>query len=849
MMDPDANIEALHQRIRELEKEASQQKKTAQMLRKQNVYLTALHETTLGLIRRLDVTDVLKTIIRHTASLAGTQHSFLYLYDEKEDVLRLKIGLGIYQNQIGYVIRRGEGVAGRVFNTASSLVINDYRSWEGRHSNSIWKSVRAVAALPLKSGHQMVGVIGALYTQAGQKFEDEILDLLNPFAELVSIALDNARLHLNLQKELQDRIQAEAALQEKEATMRSILQAAPLGIGMVNNFKDRVIVWTNAKFTAMLGYSPEELKGRPASRLYVSKNEFERVGRVKHPEMKAKGVGSLEAHMQHKDGRAIAVLLSSALINPEDPNSEVVFTALDITARKAVENSLRESEERFRELAELMPEVIFEMEMDGRLTFANRKAYDRFGYSKEELQQGLNAFDLMVPEDKDRAILNHSRIIAGENLGLNEYRARRKDGSIFPVIVRSAAILQAGKPIGLRGFMIDITERKKVEEQLQQVQRMEALGTLAGGIAHDFNNLMMGIQGNASLALLDLDRQHPNYERLRSIEQQVKKATDLTRQMLGLARGGKYEVSPHNLNDVINDCVRMFSRTKKEIAVYKKFENPLWTVKIDRGQIDQVLLNIFVNAWQAMPGGGSLYIQSENVILEEAYVTPHNVRPGNYVKVTITDTGIGMHKKILNRVFDPFFTAKEKERGTGLGLASAYGIIQNHQGIITADSQAGQGATFSVCLPASEVKIKQIVPPEIKIDSGAETVLLVDDEDIIVDVGSHMLKKMGYTVFAAHSGREALDVFEAQGHRIDIVILDMIMPDLSGSATFDRIRTMNPDTKVLLASGYSRDGQAEDIINRGCDGFIQKPFDMEQLSDKLRKVLGTKTHDATGKLE
>ena len=837
-MDPDANIEALHQRIRELEKEASQQKKTAQTLRKQNVYLTALHETTLGLIRRLDVTDVLKTIIRHTASLAGTQHSFLYLYDDKEDVLRLKIGRGMYQNQIGYVIRRGEGVAGRVFDTASSLVINDYRSWEGRHSNSIWKSVRAMAALPLKSGHQMVGVIGALYTEAGQKFEDEILDLLNPFAELVSIALDNARLHRNLQKELQDRIQAEAALQAKEATMRSILQAAPLGIGMVNNFKDRTIVWTNAKFTEMLGYSPEELKGRHASCLYVSRNEFERVGRVKHPEMKTKGVGCLEARMQHKDGRAIAVLLSSALIDSENPNSEVVFTTLDITARKAVENSLRESEERFRELAELMPEVIFEIDLDGRLTFANRKAFDRFGYSKEELPQGLNAFDLIAPEDRDRAMRNLRRIIAGENLGLNEYRALRNDGSTFPVIIRSAPILQAGQPIGLRGFMIDITERKKVEDQLQQVQRMEALGTLAGGIAHDFNNLMMGIQGNASLALLDTDRQHPNYEKLRSIEQQVKKATDLTRQMLGLARGGKYEVSPHNLNEVINDCVRMFSRTKKEIAVYKKFENPLWTVKIDRGQIDQILLNIFVNAWQAMPGGGSLYIQSKNVILEEAFVKPHNVRPGNYVKVTITDTGIGMHKKILNRVFDPFFTTKAKERGTGLGLASAYGIIQNHQGLITADSQAGQGATFSFFLPASEVKIKQIVRPEVKIDSGAETVLLVDDENIIVDVGSHMLKKMGYTVLAAHGGREALDVFEVHGHRIDIVILDMIMPDLSGSATFDRIRTMNPDTKVLLASGYSLNGQAEDIINRGCDGFIQKPFDMEQLSNKLREILG-----------
>lgn len=487
-----------------------------------------------------------------------------------------------------------------------------------------------------------------------------------------------------------------------------------------------------------------------------------------------------------------------------------------------------------------MPEVIFEMDLHGNLSFANRKAFDQFGYTKEEFREGLKAFDLIVPEDKQQAIRNFRRIIRGENLGLNEYRALRKDGSVFPIIIRSAPITHEGKTIGLRGFIIDITERKRVEERLQQVQRMEALGTLAGGIAHDFNNLMMGIQGNASLALLDIDRGHPNHEKLTNIELQVKKATELTRQMLGLARGGKYEVSPHNINDVINNCVRMFSRTKKEIVIYKKFETEPWTVKIDRGQIDQVLLNILVNAWQAMPDGGDLYIQTANVSLKAAFVKPHDIRPGQYVKVSIADTGIGMDQKTLSRVFDPFFTTKEKERGTGLGLASAYGIVQNHGGIITVESERGQGATFAFYLPATESSVIETEAPKKEFDGGAETILLVDDEEIIVDVTAHMLEKMGYKVHSAGGGKEALNVFKQNRREIDLVILDMIMPDLSGSDTFDRLKEINPDVKVLLASGYSLNGQAEEIIRRGCDGFIQKPFDMRQLSDKLRDILEKK---------
>lgn len=391
--------------------------------------------------------------------------------------------------------------------------------------------------------------------------------------------------------------------------------------------------------------------------------------------------------------------------------------------------------------------------------------------------------------------------------------------------------------IGVVEFVRDISEQKQAEAQLQQAQKMEAIGTLAGGIAHDFNNLLMGIQGRTSLIQSEIDPTHPFYEHLEQIENCVRGAADLTKQLLGFARAGKYEIKPTDLNEVVAETVRMFGRTKKEISIYKKYADDLWTVEVDRSQIGQVLLNIFVNAWQAMPRGGDLYIQTENVTLSEKDTHLDEVKSGRYVKVSITDSGIGMPKDSLEKIFDPFFTTKEKGRGTGLGLASAYGIIRNHNGWITAESQKGHGSTFTILLPATD----RVVPtqPTIinHIQPGSETVLLVDDEQMILGVGCGMLEKMGYTVMTAGSGIEAVEIYSTEKERIDMVILDMIMPDLSGAETFDRLKQLNPEIKVLLSSGYSLDGKAADILNRGCRGFIQKPFGMRQLSEKIRAVI------------
>jgi nitrogen-specific signal transduction histidine kinase len=391
----------------------------------------------------------------------------------------------------------------------------------------------------------------------------------------------------------------------------------------------------------------------------------------------------------------------------------------------------------------------------------------------------------------------------------------------------------------------DITERKraeeerrKLEEHLQRIEKLESIGTLAGGIAHDFNNLLMGIQGYASLMLLDIDTSHPHYERLKRMEQLVGSGADLTKQLLGFARGGRYEVKATDMNDIVEKTSSMFGRTKKEITIHRKYGRGLWPVEVDRGQMEQVFMNLYVNAWQAMPGGGELYLETEGVLLEADESFPYTVEPGRYVKVTVTDTGTGMDEKTKERIFDPFFTTKEMGRGTGLGLATVYGIIKGHRGMINVYSEPGHGTTFRLYLPASEKAVEEEKTLSGAIAGGTETILLVDDERMILEVSRELLESMGYRVYAAGSGQEAIAVYMEKRRGIDLVILDMIMPGLSGGETFDRLKGINPEIKVLLSSGYSINGKAQTIMDRGCDGFLQKPFQLENLSRKVREVLG-----------
>jgi two-component system cell cycle sensor histidine kinase/response regulator CckA len=324
---------------------------------------------------------------------------------------------------------------------------------------------------------------------------------------------------------------------------------------------------------------------------------------------------------------------------------------------------------------------------------------------------------------------------------------------------------------------------------------------------------------------------------LRQVETIIRDAANLTRELLGLARGGKYEVKATNINRLINMSADLFGRTKKEIRIYLSLQKDLWTVEVDRSQIEQVLLNLFVNASQAMPKGGDLHVETQNVNLDSYYTQLYSISPGRFIRISVTDTGVGMDGETLKRIFDPFFTTKEMGKGTGLGLASAYGIIRNHSGIINVYSEKERGTTFNIYLPISDKAIPEEIHLPDEIMTGTETILLVDDEETILRIGEEILERLGYQVLTAKSGDEAIHIYEQYHEQIALVILDMIMPDISGGDIFDRLKIIDHRVTVLLSSGYSLNGQAKKIMDRGCRGFIQKPYSASDLSRKLRAIL------------
>jgi CheY-like chemotaxis protein len=366
---------------------------------------------------------------------------------------------------------------------------------------------------------------------------------------------------------------------------------------------------------------------------------------------------------------------------------------------------------------------------------------------------------------------------------------------------------------------------------------MEAIGTLAGGIAHDFNNLLSVVQGNVSLMLFDIDPAHPHFENLKTIEKQVRSGAELTRQLLGYARKGRYYVKAISLNEVVRETSATFGKARKDIVIQTDLEDGPCPIEADRGQIEQVLLNLYVNAADAMPTGGTLTVQTAHVTHEEIQSKVYEPKPGEYVLLRVSDTGSGMNEETRRRLFEPFFTTKAMGRGTGLGLASAYGIVKGHGGYIDVESQEGKGSTFRIFFPATKKEIEHTVYLSGDLVTGSGTILLVDDEELVLATAAKVLKRLGYAVIEARSGREAVELYQGNKDRVDMVVLDMIMPEMGGGEVFDKIKEIDPGVKVLLSSGYSIDSQAKEILARGCRGFIQKPFSVKEFSSAVKVVL------------
>jgi two-component system cell cycle sensor histidine kinase/response regulator CckA len=630
-----------------------------------------------------------------------------------------------------------------------------------------------------------------------------------------------------------ERLQAEQARRDSEELYRHLFAVEPDALLFVDT-ETFAILDVNDAAVRLWGYSRDELLGMPAYQLSAEPDSTKRVLRDGNTHV------PLRYH-RRKDGTVFPVEINTATFPWR--GRRVQFGAIrDISERVRAEQDLRESHELFTAVLDSLNNHIYVSDLDSHeVLFMNKAMKDTFGHDLvgRKCWEVLRHMSSPCLECSEAGLFDLEGRPAGVSVleELNPVTGRwyvRHDRAIKWVDGRYVRLQVATDITDLKELE---RERQKIEEQLWQSQKMEAIGTLAGGIAHDFNNILMVIQGRTSLMLHGTDPSHPHHAHLKGIQEHVRSAADLTRQLLGFARRGAYEVKPVDLNELVWKSSDLFARTKKEITLQRKLMEQLWTVEADSGQIEQALLNLYVNAWQAMPVGGELCLETRNVMLDEAAVWSHGLTPGRYVCISVADSGVGMDVATRERIFEPFFTTKEMGRGTGLGLASVYGIVNGHRGFITVDSEEEKGTRFEIYLPASDkaVVVDRESPEEAV--RGDETILLVDDEEVILNVGREMLTTLGYRVMVARGGVEAIETYRQNRDQIQLVILDMVMPGMGGAQVFDQLRDINPQARVLLSSGYSLHGQAQEILERGCNGFLQKPYVLSNLAQLVRTIL------------
>lgn len=518
----------------------------------------------------------------------------------------------------------------------------------------------------------------------------------------------------------------------------------------------------------------------------------------------------------------------------------------DITERRRMEQSLLESEQRMRLVTDNVPALIGQVDKNYRYQFVNKNYEEWFGIKRDALI-GKQVKDLLPPETYEFSLPFIDRALAGNEV-LYESKMRLPNGMVKYFSTHLVPNRSSTDEVtGYYVLVSDITERKQAEEerkrvesQLQQAQKMEAIGTLAGGIAHDFNNLLTGILGHANLLRLNHQPDTKVYEAAKTIERAAERAAELTQQLLGFARRGKYQIQSVNIHEQIQEVIRLLGRTiDKRICVSQRFIPGTPLVKGDPGQLQQVLMNLAINARDAMESGGELSFETGIVNIDEGYCQAHvEAKVGQYLLIAVTDTGFGIPSEQLGRIFEPFYTTKEQGKGSGMGLAMVYGIVKNHEGFVNVYSEVGHGTTFKIYLPLEEGAAAAAEKPDKEgIMPGTGRILLIDDEEMVRGLASEMLTHLGYEVVTADDGEQGVRMYRRADQTFDLVIIDMIMPKLGGRDCFRELKRINPHIKAILSTGYGINGKAQEILNDGVRGFIQKPYRIDQLGRIVKQVL------------
>jgi PAS domain S-box-containing protein len=633
-----------------------------------------------------------------------------------------------------------------------------------------------------------------------------------------------------------ERKRAVEALQRSEEYFRSLIENALDIIAVLDS--DGTVRYGSPSFQRVLGFESRELVQKDLYAI-IHPDDQELVRTVLRQATTETGPQSFEFRVRAKDGSWRVLEAIGKYFTMEAAKPGFVLNSRDITARKRAEEALLNANETLRGVIETSPLAIYTLDREGRVTSWNGAAEKMYGYSGKDVighpQSILFPDEPAFPDGLDR-------VARGEIAAGIEGQSRRKDGRKIDVSVWTAPLRDhVGAISGFVVVVADTTDRKKLEAQFQQAQKMEAVGRLAGGIAHDFNNLLTVITGYCQMLLDRLDSQDPVFEDMQQVLKAADRATTLTKQLLAFSRKQIVQPKVIDLRHLINDMEHILRRLVGEnIDVHVDAPAGLGCVRVDPGQLEQVVINLAVNARDAMPKGGRITIEMRNVVLDSKYVARHiAMESGRYVLLAISDTGVGIPPETQVNLFEPFFTTKEKGRGTGLGLSTSYGIVKQNRGEILVYSEVGVGTTFKIYLPRADepMDVEPAVPTETRDLRGTETILIVEDEEGVRKVLVEMLSQQGYRVLVAGGGPEALELFSAHNGPLDLLITDVIMPKMSGRELADTLRTKIPDLKVLYVSGYTDSAIVHHGILEPGTVFLQKPFTPEQLTVKVRDVL------------
>jgi PAS domain S-box-containing protein len=841
-----------------------------------------LRAASLALTESLDLQVVLNTLLDLLGRLIPFDSANIMLLEDTRLVIRAARGYADPQVARGLTFdARANAILNHLVTQRESVHVPDTLQDPRWEKTPVGTHIRNWLGVPLIAGDELIGLYGLDKSEPGF-FTAEHQKLAEGLAGQAAVAIENAQLYEQAQRyatELEQRATERREAEALQAAIYRISEAATstntldelyrsihhivAELMPANNFY--IAQYHEAKDLLSFPYFVDEVDPPPEPKklgrglteyvlrtgtpLLASPETFEEL--VRQDEVELIGAPSIDwLGVPLKAGKkTLGVLVvqtyTEGVRYSEKDKSILQFVstqvAMAVERRRAAE-ALRTSEERYRELVENANDIIYTHDLEGNLTSLNATGERITGYTRADILK-MNIRDVVPAEQIDKVRQMIERKLGGETPTTYELEVLAKDGRRLPLEVSTRLLFQAGRPAGVQGIARDLTQRKELEEQLRQAQKMEAVGRLAGGIAHDFNNLLAVLMGYSELMMERLAPGDTLHKSAQEISKAAERAATLTRQLLAFSRKQMLAPTVLDLNVVLSEMEDLLRRLIREDVKLRVVPGAgLWRIKADRGQLEQVILNLALNARDAMPHGGQVTIETQNMQLDAPYTRRHPVvQPGSYVLLAVSDTGVGISAETQAHIFEPFFTTKEKGKGTGLGLATVYGIVKQSGGYIWVYSETGRGTTFKIYLPqvmehVEESKLAPVAEAPIR---ATETILLVEDEEGVREVAREFLESMGYQVLETKSPTDAMRLAQVHPKEIHLLLTDVVMPEMGGRDLAERLQRVRPRMKVLYMSGYTDDAIVHHGVLDPGTPFLQKPFARGALERKVREVLQT----------